>query len=133
MQLSNSPGRTHQLFGSPDSSVPASTTPCHGCGAVLHCRDTGIPGYIPSQIFLAAKPAQLKEILCQRCHMLKEFNLAIDVTIKPMEFKAIVHEIKKKRPALLLIMIDLMDMPHSFYDGFSGKFMCCALPHWISI
>lgn len=131
MQLSNHPGRTHQLFGTPDSSVPASTTPCHGCGAVLHCRDPGIPGYVPSQIFLAAKPAQLKEILCQRCHMLKEFDLAIDVAIKPMEFKAIAAEIRKKRPALLLIMIDLIDLPHSFYRGFSGQFVFFVSLHMI--
>lgn len=121
MQLSNCPGRTHQLFGSPDPSVPASATPCHGCGAVLHCRDPGIPGYIPSQIFLAAKPSQLQDLLCQRCHVLKEFNLAIDVTVKPMEFQAIADEIKRKSPALLLIMVDLVDLPHSFYSGFSGQ------------
>ena len=52
--------------------------------------------------------------------MLKEFNLAIDVNVKPMEFHAIASEIKKKSPALLLIMVDLMDLPHSFYGGFSG-------------
>ena len=127
MQLSNYPDRTHQLFGSPDSSVPVSTTPCHGCGAILHCRDPGIPGYMPSQIFLAAKPKQLKEILCQRCHMLNEHNLAIDVSVQPMEFQAIADEIKKKSPALLLIMVDLMDLPHSFYSGFSGQFVFFAL------
>jgi len=124
--LSNYPDRTHQLFGSPDPTVPASATPCHGCAAVLHCRDPGIPGYIPSQIFLAAKPSQLKEILCQRCHMLKEFNLSIDVSVEPMEFRAIAAEIKKKSPALLLIMIDLTDLPHSFYTGFSGWFAFCV-------
>ena len=52
--------------------------------------------------------------------MLKEFNLAIDVVIKPMEFQAIADEIKKKSPALLLIMVDLIDLPNSFYSGFSG-------------
>lgn len=81
-------------------------------------------GYLPSQIFLAAKPSQLKELLCQRCHMLKEFNLAIDVTAKPMDFPAIADEIRRKSPALLLVMVDLVDLPHSFFDGFSSK---CAL------
>jgi len=55
--------------------------------------------------------------------MLKEFDLAIDVSVKPMEFKTIAAEIKKKRPALLLIMVDLTDLPHSFYQGFSGQFV----------
>jgi len=118
--LSNCPGRTHQLFGSPDASVPASTTPCHGCGAFLHCSDPGIPGYMPSQLFLAATPLQLKEILCQRCHLLRDYNLAIDVTVETMQFQAIVDEIKKKSPALLLFMVDLVDLPHSFYHGFAG-------------
>ena len=121
--MSNCPGHTHQLYGSPDPSVPASRTPCHGCGAVLHCRDPGVPGYMPSQIFLAAMPSQLKEILCQRCHLLKEFNLAIDVTAETMEFQAIADEIKKKSPAILLIMVDLVDLPHSFYSGFAGLYM----------
>lgn len=125
--MSNYLDCTHQLYGSPDPSVPASTTPCHGCGAILHCRDPGVSGYMPSQIFLAATPTQLKEILCQRCHLLKEFNLAIDVTAKTMEFQAIADEIKKKSPALLLIMVDLVDLPHSFYSGFAGWYVLCIL------
>jgi len=63
--------------------------------------------------------------------MLKEFNLAIDVTVQPMEFKAIADEIKKKRPALLLIMVDLMDLPNSFYNGFSGQF--CSVFYCIAL
>jgi len=82
---------------------------------------------MPSQIFLAATPSQLKEILCQRCHLLKEFNLAIDVTAQTMEFQAIADEIKKKSPALLLIMVDLVDLPHSFYSGFAGLYVFCVL------
>jgi len=82
---------------------------------------------MPSQIFLAATPSQLKEILCQRCHLLKEFNLAIDVTAETVQFQAIADEIKKKSPALLLIMVDLTDLPHSFYSGFAGLYISRVL------
>ena len=32
------------LFGTPDATVPISDIPCCGCGAMLHCKDPGIPG-----------------------------------------------------------------------------------------
>ena len=32
------------LFGTPDPSVAISDIPCCGCGAMLHCKDPGIPG-----------------------------------------------------------------------------------------
>jgi hypothetical protein len=121
MPAAHQPGKTVQLYGSPDPQVPPSNVPCHGCGVHLHCVDPGIAGYIPSQIFVAATSAELKDILCQRCHLLDKFNIAIDVTVKPMEFKAIAEQIKKTSPALLLVIVDLTDLPNSLYDGFAGE------------
>lgn len=30
--------------GTPDPTVPKSSIPCGGCGAILHCQDEGLPG-----------------------------------------------------------------------------------------
>lgn len=43
------------------------------------------------------------------------------MVVKPMEFQTITAEIKKTSPALLLVIVDLTDLPNSFYDGFAGK------------
>jgi len=31
-------------YGTADPALPASDVPCHGCGAHLHCKDSGLPG-----------------------------------------------------------------------------------------
>jgi len=119
-----------QLYGSPDPDVPPSMVPCHGCGVNLHCVDPGVAGYIPSQIFVATTQTQLKDILCQRCYLLDRFNIAIDVAVKPMEFQSIADHIKKTSPALLLVIVDLTDLPNSFYNGFTGRYVLFRLRWW---
>lgn len=32
--------------GTPNRSIPPSNVPCGGCGAVLHCQDSSIPGWV---------------------------------------------------------------------------------------
>lgn len=38
-----------------DLNVPISKVPCHGCGALLHCADKSLPGYLPSELFRGQK------------------------------------------------------------------------------
>lgn len=38
----------HFRYGSYDPSVPASTVPCGGCGAILHCREGDQPEPFPT-------------------------------------------------------------------------------------
>lgn len=102
------------FYGTPDPSVPMSNIPCHGCGALLHCQDPGVSGYVPSQKFLSIPDSKLKDITCQRCHLLTEFNIAVDVSVGASEYEAIVNEIKKQT-ALLVLLIDLTDLPNSFH------------------
>lgn len=51
---------THSQFGTPDPTVPVSKIPCYGCGSLLHCADSTLPGYIPSELFKGKKPEVLK-------------------------------------------------------------------------
>lgn len=41
----DAPTEVHSA-GTEDPSVPASNVPCGGCGALLHCQDKSIPGYV---------------------------------------------------------------------------------------
>lgn len=47
----DSEGSVHSTFGTPDLSVPVSKIPCYGCGALLQCADSSLPGYLPSELF----------------------------------------------------------------------------------
>lgn len=106
------------IYGTPNSNVPVSNVPCGGCGALLHCKDTSIPGYIPSELFSGLSSLELKTIHCQRCHFLINYNTAINVTVKPDDYIDIVSSIKTKdSDALAIIMVDLLDFPCSIYPG----------------
>lgn len=51
---------THTQFGTPDPSVPVSKIPCYGCGALLQCADSSLPGYLPSELFKGRRREVLK-------------------------------------------------------------------------
>lgn len=101
-------------YGTPNPKIPVSIVPCCGCGAHLHCKDTSIPGYIPSELFVGLKRDELKTVHCQRCHFLVNYNTAIDVTVKPDDYVSIISSIKNKI-ALAVILVDLLDFPCSIY------------------
>jgi nitric oxide-associated protein 1 len=81
-------------YGTPDPSVGISRVPCGGCGALLHCSEPSIPGYLPSEIFRDRSNAELKTIECQRCHFLKEYNIALDVSVQPEEYEKLLQSIR---------------------------------------
>lgn len=83
-----------KLYGTPDPNSRVSRVPCGGCGALLHCSDPAIPGYIPSEIFNGRTNEELQTIECQRCHFLKEYNIALDVTVQPEEYIQLLKSIR---------------------------------------
>lgn len=46
-------------YGTPNPTVPVSEVPCGGCGALLHCKESSIPGYLPSELFQGLSKAEL--------------------------------------------------------------------------
>lgn len=84
-------------YGTPDPSARVSSIPCGGCGALLHCNDPAIPGYLPSEIFNNSRVDDLKTIECQRCHFLKEYNIALDVSVQPEEYEKLLQSIRYKK------------------------------------
>lgn len=91
-------------------------------------QDTSIPGYIPSEIFAnhaaIGTPIDLKGLVCQRCHFLKHYDLALQVNVLPDDYPKILSVIKDKR-ALVILMVDLTDFPCSIWpdiDSIIGMF-----------
>ncbi|CAD7091817.1 unnamed protein product [Hermetia illucens] len=113
---SDDEGEGASKSGTADPSIPPSDVPCSGCGAVLHCADTGLPGYIPSEIFRGRTNTELKTIICQRCHFLKHYNIALDVAVPPEEYIKTLRQIQTKH-ALAILIVDLLDFPCSIWPG----------------
>ncbi|KAF5298147.1 hypothetical protein FQA39_LY02571 [Lamprigera yunnana] len=106
-------------YGTPDAESEVSYVPCGGCGALLHCKDTAIPGYIPSEIYknsFKKDGIHLKGIVCQRCHFLKNYNLALQMRVLTEDYPKILETIKNKK-GLILLVVDLLDFPCSIWPG----------------
>lgn len=107
-------------YGTPDPNSTISNAPCGGCGALLHCKDTSIPGYIPSEIYknhTKIGGTTLKAIICQRCYFLKNHNLALQVQVSPEEYPQILKTIRNRDKALIILIVDLLDFPCSIWPG----------------
>ncbi|XP_043477911.1 nitric oxide-associated protein 1 [Leptopilina heterotoma] len=96
----------------PDSQV--TSVPCGGCGALLHCKDSEIPGYLPSELLENQNKDVLKTLICQRCHFMKFYNTALDVKVSPEEYPELLRAIKNRGCAVILI-VDLTDFPNSIW------------------
>lgn len=107
-------GKMQTQYGTPNPYIEVSSVKCGGCGSLLHCKDTSIPGYIPSEIFLGRTKNQLHEITCQRCHFLDEYNVALNVTSDPADYPQLLKQIRPQR-ALAVLMVDLLDFPCSVW------------------
>ncbi|KAK0089904.1 hypothetical protein PV326_004329 [Microctonus aethiopoides] len=103
-------------YGTSNPNVPVSSIPCGGCGALLQCQDSAIPGYLPSELFMGLNNSDLKNTICQRCHFMKHYNTTLDVTVSPETYPEILSNIKlRKRKAAVILMIDLTDFPCSIW------------------
>lgn len=101
-------------YGTPDPSSSISSIPCGGCGALLHCKDQALPGYLPSELFLKRRERELRVMICQRCHFMRYYNTTLEVRVSLDEYPELLKVIKKKRCAVIL-MIDLTDFPCSIW------------------
>ncbi|XP_047356447.1 nitric oxide-associated protein 1 [Vespa velutina] len=104
------------LYGSPNENTQISSIPCGGCGALLHCKDHTLPGYLPSELFIGITDEELKNMICQRCHFLKHYNTALKVKVSSEDYPELLKVIKTKKCAVILI-IDLTDFPCSIWPN----------------
>ncbi|XP_055488640.1 nitric oxide-associated protein 1-like [Leucoraja erinacea] len=102
----------HRVFGTADPLVPASDCPCSGCGALLHCAEPSLPGYLPSEKFKQlseAGPGAMRRAVCQRCFLLVHHQKALEVQVPLAEYQRLVGSIARHK-ALVLYMLDLIDL-----------------------
>lgn len=105
-------------YGTPNINIPVSKIPCGGCGALLHCQDSAIPGYLPSELFIDVPENELKSIICQRCHFMKHYNTTLEVKVSPDVYPEILSKIElQKKKAAVILMIDLTDFPCSIWPN----------------
>ncbi|XP_062582353.1 nitric oxide-associated protein 1-like isoform X2 [Saccostrea cucullata] len=106
------------LSGTPDKSIEMSSVQCGGCGALLHCQDVTIPGYLPSEVFKNLTMEELKESKCQKCHKMQHQGMVFDIRASDEKVYEIMRKISSER-CLVLLVIDLFDIENSIPDIFS--------------
>ncbi|RVE67532.1 hypothetical protein OJAV_G00104470 [Oryzias javanicus] len=110
----------HKVFGSPDADEPVSDTCCSGCGAVMHCVAVDVPGYLPSEKYKTLlMEGQLDGAICQRCHLLTHHHKALNLQLTRDQYREVVQQIRPHK-ALVLLIVDLLDLPDSIVPDLSG-------------
>lgn len=106
-------------YGTPDPNSNISSVPCGGCGALLHCKDQALPGYLPSELFQKRSKQELRVMICQRCHFMRYYNTTLEVKVSADEYPELLKVIKTKKCAVIL-MVDLTDFPCSIWPKISS-------------
>ncbi|KRY85587.1 Nitric oxide-associated protein 1 [Trichinella pseudospiralis] len=92
---------------------PPSQQCCSGCGATFHCIDSSLPGFLPQKIFDNLHSKQAAQLLCRRCHLLKEHNFLINVTVSSVNYEKILSHLRIYQEVLIVLIVDLLDFPCS--------------------
>ena len=106
----------YDCYGTPDPLSTISSVPCGGCGALLHCKDPRVGGYVPSELFLRGDSEELKFLTCQRCHFLKVYNASLEVKVSVEDYPELLSVIKRRKCAILML-VDLTDFPCSIWPN----------------
>ena len=99
-----------------DPSVPVSDAPCPGCGALLHCKDATIPGFLPSNKFSVIPQELLVDTHCQRCQVYNNHKVLLDLKVSPKEYHKVISQIKHER-ALVVMIMDVLDIDNYIIRG----------------
>ncbi|XP_066277995.1 nitric oxide-associated protein 1-like isoform X2 [Branchiostoma lanceolatum] len=109
--------KSHRIVGEADPEVPPSTVPCQGCGAYLQCCDGMKPGFLPSVKFKTLSEDELRGVKCQRCVLLTNHKIALDVQVSRDHYVEVLSPLKDKKNALVILMVDLLDFPCSIFPN----------------
>ncbi|XP_078586987.1 nitric oxide-associated protein 1-like isoform X2 [Branchiostoma floridae x Branchiostoma japonicum] len=109
--------RSQRIVGEADPEVPPSAVPCQGCGAYLQCCDGMKPGFLPSAKFKNLSEHELREVKCQRCVLLANHKIALDVQVSRDHYVEVLSPLKEKKNTLIILMVDLLDFPCSIFPN----------------
>lgn len=107
-----------------DASVPKSRVDCPGCGSRLHCQNRHVEGFLPADEFKSLSKSEMQYKLCYRCEILTTRKKILNVeTNSSFDYdKFIVERIRNQSKAHVILLVDLLDIPNSIYDGWSKLF-----------
>lgn len=96
---------------------------CYGCGAVLQSRCQKTEGFVSVEKLLLLNKKELAYTVCERCDTVNRTGKMLDVETTPMDYeKLIVEKLCGLKRANVILLIDLLEMPNSIYEGWS-KFL----------
>ncbi|CEF62288.1 Nitric oxide-associated protein 1 [Strongyloides ratti] len=107
-----------------EADIEPSKKTCVGCGANFQCNNTSLPGFVPFNKFLEIEKKTFNRknsnesysnVLCRRCHLLKEHNFLLNVAVSPLDYEEMMGHLKLKE-ALILLVVDVTDLPYSIYE-----------------
>lgn len=58
----------------------------------------------------------MQGLICQRCHFLKHYNIALQARVAPEDYPKILQTVSQKN-AMVVLMVDLLDFPCSIWPG----------------
>ncbi|VDQ08832.1 unnamed protein product [Trichobilharzia regenti] len=101
----------NKIYSDEDPSLPLLSVACSGCGAPLHSKAAGYPGFIPAteykSIILNTGRSSNPFTLCVRCNLLQKHVCAIYF------ISNMIKEIKRHDDAVVVMIADMTNLPHS--------------------
>ena len=93
---------------------------CTGCGAILQSHNENKPGFIPENrdpnlSRNSDDNSFMSEIICTRCFSLKHYNKDVSPMVLPETISKYLTHISRRK-ALILYVIDVMDIPGSYIE-----------------
>ena len=105
-----------------DPNIPPSKMKCSGCGSKFQCNNKNEAGFLSVDKFKVENHRELMFKLCLRCELLKlKRKKYLNLVTNEDDYKKNVLEkiLKRKENVLIILLIDLLDMPNSIYEGWS--------------
>lgn len=111
--------------------VKEESLTCSGCGATFQSSDPQLQGFLPEAKFAelhqlssdsvkqdstesSSMTITTNPIICQRCFSLKQYNTALNISLRSDDYLRYLGHLRDKK-ALILLMLDVSDFPGSVF------------------
>lgn len=103
-----------------DPNVPVSKVSCSGCGTKLHCQSESKSGFMAANVFKSLNKTNLAYAICQRCERIQRNKKLLNTETTPFDYdNFILKQICSKPKAHVILLVDLLNIPNSIYEGWS--------------
>lgn len=105
-----------------DKSIPPSKLTCSGCGAAFQCQNQFGPGFLSAEKFkILTKDYILQYSYCLNCENIRHTEtLMHSFKTSASDYETqILNRIIMRGKCLVILLVDLVNMPNSIYNGWS--------------